>query len=69
MDNVKTAKISAAFKACKVLYSLGELNERFVPKTLKERVASIADVHFEHWNKYGDSGGFTRTRIRYVYLY
>nr|7W0A_A Chain A, Dicer-2, isoform A [Drosophila melanogaster]7W0A_E Chain E, Dicer-2, isoform A [Drosophila melanogaster]7W0B_A Chain A, Dicer-2, isoform A [Drosophila melanogaster]7W0C_A Chain A, Dicer-2, isoform A [Drosophila melanogaster]7W0D_A Chain A, Dicer-2, isoform A [Drosophila melanogaster]7W0D_F Chain F, Dicer-2, isoform A [Drosophila melanogaster]7W0E_A Chain A, Dicer-2, isoform A [Drosophila melanogaster]8HF0_A Chain A, Dicer-2, isoform A [Drosophila melanogaster]8HF0_D Chain D, Dic len=55
MDNVKTAKISAAFKACKVLYSLGELNERFVPKTLKERVASIADVHFEHWNKYGDS--------------
>ncbi|XP_043646275.1 endoribonuclease Dicer [Drosophila teissieri] len=54
MDNVKAAKISAAFKTCKLLYQLGELNERFLPITLKERVAAIADVHFEHWKKYGD---------------
>lgn len=51
---VRSAKISAAFKACKQLYLLGELNERFLPVTLKERVAAIADVHFDHWKKYGD---------------
>ncbi|XP_033154392.1 endoribonuclease Dicer [Drosophila mauritiana] len=55
MDNARIAKISAAFKACLALYSLGELSEKFLPKTLKERVAAIADVHFEHWNNYGDS--------------
>ncbi|EDV54938.1 endoribonuclease Dicer [Drosophila erecta] len=54
MDNAKEAKMSAAFNACKLLYNLGELNERFLPITMKERVAAIADVHFEHWKKYGD---------------
>ncbi|XP_017078544.1 endoribonuclease Dicer [Drosophila eugracilis] len=54
MDCVKTAKLSAAFKTCKLLYEIGELNERFLPKTIRERVAAIADVHFEHWKKYGD---------------
>ncbi|XP_052839058.1 endoribonuclease Dicer isoform X1 [Drosophila gunungcola] len=54
MDCVKSAKVSAAFKTCKLLYSLGELNERFLPVTVKERVAAIADLHFEHWKKYGD---------------
>jgi len=55
---VRSAKISAAFKACKQLYLMGELNERFLPVTLKERVAAIADVHFDHWKKYGDDGRF-----------
>ncbi|KAH8257984.1 hypothetical protein KR038_003610, partial [Drosophila bunnanda] len=54
MDCVKSAKISAAFKACKQLYFMGELNERFLPFTLKERITAIADIHFEHWKKYGD---------------
>ncbi|KAH8316364.1 hypothetical protein KR067_005872 [Drosophila pandora] len=59
MDCVKSAKVSAAFNACKLLYELGELGERFLPITAKERVAAIADVHFEHWKKYGDD--VTRT--------
>ncbi|XP_017049831.1 endoribonuclease Dicer [Drosophila ficusphila] len=54
MGCVKSAKLSAAFKAVKQLYYLRELNERFLPITLKERVAEIANVHFEHWKKYGD---------------
>ncbi|KAH8401310.1 hypothetical protein KR009_004470, partial [Drosophila setifemur] len=54
MDSNKNAKISAAFKACKQLYLMGELNKRFLPITMKEHMAGIADVHFEHWKKYGD---------------
>ncbi|KAH8277764.1 hypothetical protein KR018_005614, partial [Drosophila ironensis] len=54
VDTAKAAKISAAFKACKELYRLGELNNKFLPITLNERVATVADVHFEHWKKYGD---------------
>lgn len=50
------AKVSAAFKACVKLYQLGELNERFLPTTVNERVAEIANIHFEHWKKYGDNG-------------
>ncbi|KAH8298414.1 hypothetical protein KR044_002438, partial [Drosophila immigrans] len=54
MNCTKWAKISAAFKACKKLHAMGELNERFVPTTINERVADVANVHFEHWKKYGD---------------
>ncbi|EDW00591.1 GH20958 [Drosophila grimshawi] len=55
MPNGHWAKISAAFKACIKLHELGELNERFLPKTVTERIADIANVHFEHWKKYGDN--------------
>ncbi|KAL7738529.1 hypothetical protein ACLKA6_006834 [Drosophila palustris] len=54
MDCSKWAKISAGFKACIKLHAMGELNERFLPTTVVERVAEIANVHFEHWKKYGD---------------
>ncbi|XP_034109801.1 endoribonuclease dcr-1 [Drosophila albomicans] len=54
MNSSRLAKISAAFNACKKLYELGELNERFLPTTINERVADVANVHFEHWKKYGD---------------
>ncbi|XP_033247154.1 endoribonuclease Dicer-like [Drosophila miranda] len=54
MTSVKAAKISAAFKTCIKLYSTGELNERFLPVTLKDRVTAIADFHFDHWKKYSD---------------
>ncbi|KAH8331655.1 hypothetical protein KR074_009100, partial [Drosophila pseudoananassae] len=54
MDCSKSAKVSAAFKACKQLYLLGELSEKFLPITATERVAAVADVHFETWKKYGD---------------
>lgn len=56
MGCVRSAKISAAFKTCIKLHAIGELNERFLPTTVTERVADIANVHFEHWEKYGDSG-------------
>ncbi|XP_064536712.1 endoribonuclease Dcr-2 [Drosophila montana] len=54
MSCARWAKISAAFKACIKLHALGELNERFLPTTVNERVAEIANFHFEHWKKYGD---------------
>ncbi|XP_022209698.2 endoribonuclease Dicer-like isoform X2 [Drosophila obscura] len=55
MLSVKAAKISAAFKTCIKLYTTGELNERFLPVSLKDRVAAIADFHFDHWKKYSDN--------------
>ncbi|XP_041450181.1 endoribonuclease Dicer isoform X2 [Drosophila obscura] len=55
MPSVKAAKISAAFKTCIKLYSVGELNERFLPVSLKDRVSAIADFHFDHWKKYSDN--------------
>ncbi|XP_034479318.1 endoribonuclease Dicer [Drosophila innubila] len=54
MGCARSAKVSAAFKTCIKLHALGELNERFLPTTVNERVADIANVHFEHWKKYGD---------------
>ncbi|KAH8413794.1 hypothetical protein KR222_008371, partial [Zaprionus bogoriensis] len=59
MSCSRWAKISAAFNACIKLHALGELNERFLPTTIKERVAEIADVHFDHWKKYGDDGALS----------
>lgn len=56
MSCSRWAKISAAFNACIKLHEMGELNERFLPTTINERVAEIANVHFEHWKKYGDNG-------------
>lgn len=56
MSCSRWAKISAAFNTCIKLYELGELNERFLPTSINERVAEIANVHFEHWKKYGDNG-------------
>ncbi|XP_030375295.1 endoribonuclease Dicer isoform X2 [Scaptodrosophila lebanonensis] len=55
MNCTKWAKISAAFKTCIKLHELGEFNEHLLPTTVQERVEAIADVHFEHWKKYGDS--------------
>lgn len=56
MSCSKWAKISAAFNTCIKLHAIGELNERFLPTSITERVAEIANVHFEHWKKYGDDG-------------
>lgn len=56
MPYTRLAKISAAFKTCVKLYQMGELNERFLPTTAIERVAEIANIHFEHWKNYGDNG-------------
>lgn len=56
MSCTRWAKISAAFNACIKLHAVGELNERFLPTTKNERIAEIANVHFEHWKKYDDDG-------------
>ncbi|ALC41053.1 Dcr-2 [Drosophila busckii] len=54
MYSARDAKISAAFKTCIKLYQLGELNESLLPTTSVDRVHEVANVHFEHWKKYGD---------------
>ncbi|XP_030245302.1 endoribonuclease Dicer, partial [Drosophila navojoa] len=62
----RLAKISAAFKTCVKLYQLGELNERFLPTTAIERVAEIANIHFEHWKKYGDNVTFKHSDREHI---
>ncbi|BFG03882.1 endoribonuclease Dicer [Drosophila madeirensis] len=54
MPSVRAAKMSAAFNTCIKLFYAGELNDHFLPVSLKERVAGIADFHFAHWKKYSD---------------
>ncbi|EDW72007.2 uncharacterized protein Dwil_GK10670 [Drosophila willistoni] len=54
MNCNKSAKISAAFNVCKELYKLGELNQKFLPTTLTDRLKDVSDIHFKHWKKYGD---------------
>uniref|UniRef100_A0A0A1WWH2 Endoribonuclease Dicer n=2 Tax=Zeugodacus cucurbitae TaxID=28588 RepID=A0A0A1WWH2_ZEUCU len=51
----KQAKISAAFKACKILYEQGELNERLLPVTKIECVAKVSEELFNHWKKFNDN--------------
>ncbi|XP_036333291.1 endoribonuclease Dicer [Rhagoletis pomonella] len=50
----KQAKISAAFKVCKLLYEQGELNDRLLPVTKRECVAKVSEDLFEHWKKFND---------------
>ena len=67
MVNVKLAKQHAAFKACKILYEAGELNDNLVPIDPKAKVEMFAEEYFPHWEKYKDdkkSAG-TRNHRRY----
>ena len=49
MPNLKLAKQSAAFKACKLLYEHGDLNENLMPVTVKRKFATINDIYFPHY--------------------
>ncbi|XP_067628454.1 endoribonuclease Dcr-2 isoform X2 [Eurosta solidaginis] len=50
----KLAKVSAAFKVCKILYEQGELNERLLPVTKRECVEKVSEELFQHWEKHND---------------
>ncbi|XP_068147219.1 endoribonuclease Dcr-2 [Drosophila tropicalis] len=54
MNCNKSAKISAAFNVCKELYKHGELNQKFMPTSLNDRLNDVSDIHFKHWKKYDD---------------
>lgn len=52
MFNIKLAKRSAAFNACKKLYENGELNEHLIPIDSKYQLNKVEDVYFKHWKNF-----------------
>lgn len=52
MPNLKYAKRSAAFKACKLLYAFGELSENLMPMTVKRQFNSLNEVYFKHYENF-----------------
>lgn len=54
MKNIKLAKRSAAFNACKKLYENGELTDYLIPIDSKLQLQSLSSVYFKHWNDFGD---------------
>lgn len=57
MNNIKTAKRSAAFKTCMLLYYMGELDDHFKPNTTNY-LNSIKDIYFNHWLQFTDKIDF-----------
>lgn len=57
MNNIKTAKRSAAFKTCMLLYYMGELDEHFIPCTTNY-LNSIKEIYFNHWLQFTDKIDF-----------
>uniref|UniRef100_A0A182W963 Dicer-2 n=1 Tax=Anopheles minimus TaxID=112268 RepID=A0A182W963_9DIPT len=51
MDNVKIAKQSAAFNACKKLYEAGELNMNLLPVSKSDKVEELSERYFQNWRK------------------
>ncbi|XP_052902030.1 endoribonuclease Dicer [Anopheles moucheti] len=51
MANVKLAKQSAAFNACKRLYEAGELNMNLLPVTSREKIEELSEQYFQLWRK------------------
>ncbi|XP_050079861.1 endoribonuclease Dicer [Anopheles maculipalpis] len=49
MANVKLAKQSAAFNACKQLFEAGELNMNLLPISNRDKVEELSDKYFQHW--------------------
>lgn len=52
MKHVRIARQSAAFKACKMLYEIGELNENLLPISKSKRAEIMNPIYFKHWNDY-----------------
>lgn len=55
MPNLKLAKQSAAFKACKLLYDYNELNENLMLMTVKRKFDSLSDIYFKHYKNFKGS--------------
>lgn len=54
MHNIKLAKRSAAFNACKKLYENGELNEHLIPIDSKYQLNHLENVYFKHWQDFNE---------------
>lgn len=54
LPSLRDAKASAAFKAIKKLYQLGELNEHFLPINRETCLEKYKDVYFSKWNQFND---------------
>uniref|UniRef100_A0A182UVJ5 Dicer-2 n=1 Tax=Anopheles merus TaxID=30066 RepID=A0A182UVJ5_ANOME len=54
MKNLKLAKQSAAFNACKRLFEVGELNMYLLPIATKDKVEELSEQYFKHWRKMSD---------------
>lgn len=67
MCNIKTAKRSAAFKTCMLLYQMGELDDNFKPSTTNY-LNSIKNVFFNHWLQFTNKIDFD-SDIREYRLY
>nr|QXE98926.1 Dicer-2 [Aedes aegypti] len=52
MRNIKLAKRSAAFNACRKLYENKELNEHLIPIDCKYQLNNLKDVYFRHWKDF-----------------
>ncbi|XP_053675289.1 endoribonuclease Dicer [Anopheles nili] len=50
-QNMKLAKQSAAFNACKLLYEAGELSMHLLPVTKNDKVEELSEQYFKHWRK------------------
>ncbi|XP_055855641.1 endoribonuclease Dicer [Episyrphus balteatus] len=49
MKTVKTAKLSAAFKACVKLYQNGEIDDNLLPVTRQKIIESCTETYFAKW--------------------
>lgn len=58
MTNVKLAKRSAAFEACRKLYEAGEFNDHLIPIDSKRQLANVSEVYFRHWKQF-EEGSLT----------
>lgn len=66
MPSIKLAKRSAAFKACKLLYENGELNENLMPMTVKRNFENINQVYFNHYENFKE-GNFQHRHLLLVH--
>lgn len=56
MRSMREAKMSAAFKACYLLYQNNELNQNLLPITQQECLTKVSEELFQHWKKYQKTG-------------
>lgn len=64
---IKMAKQHAAFKACKMLYDAGELDDNLVPYKDEKKVELVHDEYFAHWQPYANDNkkAGTTKNLRY----
>lgn len=54
MSSIKSAKRSAAMKACIQLYKNGELTEQLLPFSKQKKIEAVHPIYFKHWDNYPD---------------